>query len=117
MTNAQLHRALARIVRDLNNVSDEIFDRAIESEHETCSRAQTAVGQLCMVFLDSKQLAPLVTMGLEGVYRRIPYSTTDANYITIEDRVDEEGQAAERLCARVLSIKTGKAVKKGKRTA
>ena len=92
-----------RVVQDLDAISCELTDRCLEAEDVRINKAQTLVGQVCIVFLDQEQLRPLRT--ISDVHRRMAYSTTDKNYISVEDRADVDGKAAERLCERVFSIK------------
>jgi hypothetical protein len=103
MTVTKLQRTLSRIVRDLDAVSGELMDRCLETEDRRISRAEAEVGQVCIALLDPEQLKTLDS--ISSVYRRLPYSTSDENYITVYDRADVDGKAAERLCERMFSIK------------
>lgn len=98
-----MQRVLIRIVRDLATVSDEMIDRCLEDEDKRIDQAQTAVGQVCIAFLEPEQLKPLLS--ISDVHRRMPYSTTDENYVSVYDRANVDGKAAERLCERMFSIK------------
>ncbi|HEX4032525.1 MAG TPA: hypothetical protein VHX20_19330 [Terracidiphilus sp.] len=103
MTTNQLQRKMARIVRDIDAVSEELFDRCCEEELNRMTEAETKIGQVCMVFLDAKQLEPLDS--ISAVFRRWPGSTTDENFTTVGDRYDLAGKMTK---LKPVSIKTAK---------
>jgi hypothetical protein len=56
MTIAEIQRRLARIVRDLDEVSGAFIDRGLKEDWYRLLAAETELGKVCMGFLDDHQL-------------------------------------------------------------
>lgn len=59
MTMKQLQNRLARIVRDLDTVSNELFDRGLGDDWERIESALTQTGLVCYALLDEKMIEDL----------------------------------------------------------
>ena len=54
MTMTQMQDRLTRIMRDMDNVAQELYERGLDGDWQRIEFARITTGQVCAAFLDEK---------------------------------------------------------------